>query len=81
MRQQRNVTKMKRESERQPQVEVKTESKMHRSNPSVVCQKWERKRERASFEEGKEEEEVVEVRRDTVQRKQRGEHDHMIKHG
>lgn len=69
-RQQRNVTKMKRESERQPQVEVKTESKMHRSNPSVVCQKWERKR--ASFEEGKEEEEeeVVEVRRDTVQRKQ-----------
>lgn len=34
---------------RQPQVEVKTESKICRSNPSVVCQNRESKRE-----EGKE---------------------------
>lgn len=33
-----------RESERQPQVEVKEESKINRSNPSVVCQNGERKR-------------------------------------
>lgn len=72
MRQQRNVTEMERESERQPESEQRA-SVVCTSNPSVVCKERERKREKGK-EEGKEEEEE-EGRRDTVQRKQRSEQD------